>query len=481
MTRALWPLQLVVALFLGLRVVMHVVGAPLGDETYYWFWGQHPDLSYYDHPPLHAWLLGLVSLFGWWPISPRILTWATLGGTVWLFWCFARRYALDDAPRIFWLTTATYLASPLFFAMTLVSYHDHLLVFLCLSSAWLFITFAEEHVSGRTRWIRIYFGAILLGLAVLSKYNGVLFGIGIGLFFLVRSDLRSLFRNPHLWLAAGLAVAIQIPVFIWNFRHGFSSYEFHLSTRWGGGHVVEWSAPVIFLLSSLLSLGPLLAWPLARLLFGPADPAISMPRTLACTTLGVATISLAIISTVLGAFFYWNIVSFIVAMPLIAAYLGSRILFWIHAAVGLIVASLIVFNFAIGPLSPLSGGRDGGSAVNFGWETVANRVAARLTEYPQAQLAGTRYSIASQLGFALQRSDITAISVEQDQFDFWFDPQAQFGADYLILADENDTVAQTTYLETHFEAVTPLEVIPIEVFGVTVFSFRILLGEGYRP
>ena len=206
-----------------------------------------------------------------------------------------------------------------------------------------------------------------------------------------------------------------------------------------------------------------------------------MPRTLACTTLGVATISLAIISTVLGAFFYWNIVSFIVAMPLIAAYLGSRILFWIHAAVGLIVASLIVFNFAIGPLSPLSGGRDGGSAVNFGWETVANRVAARLTEYPQAQLAGTRYSIASQLGFALQRSDITAISVEQDQFDFWFDPQAQFGADYLILADENDTVAQTTYLETHFEAVTPLEVIPIEVFGVTVFSFRILLGEGYRP
>jgi hypothetical protein len=36
------------------------------DEAYYWMWAQHPALSYYDHPPLNSWLLGLSSaVFGW--------------------------------------------------------------------------------------------------------------------------------------------------------------------------------------------------------------------------------------------------------------------------------------------------------------------------------------------------------------------------------------------------------------------------------
>jgi hypothetical protein len=25
---------------------------PIGDEAYYWLWGQHMALSYFDHPPL---------------------------------------------------------------------------------------------------------------------------------------------------------------------------------------------------------------------------------------------------------------------------------------------------------------------------------------------------------------------------------------------------------------------------------------------
>src|SRR6187402_1026839 len=134
-TASLLPLQIVVGLFLALRLAMHVLAAPLGDETYYWFWGQHPSLSYYDHPPLHAWLLGLVSNLGWWPFSIRALTWITLGGTFWIFWLWSARLAPANRARQFWLIAAIYLASPLFFMMTLVSYNDHLLIFFCLASA----------------------------------------------------------------------------------------------------------------------------------------------------------------------------------------------------------------------------------------------------------------------------------------------------------------------------------------------------------
>ena len=43
------------------------------DEAYYWMWGQHPSLSYFDHPPLNAWLLGLSSaVFGWNVLALRV-------------------------------------------------------------------------------------------------------------------------------------------------------------------------------------------------------------------------------------------------------------------------------------------------------------------------------------------------------------------------------------------------------------------------
>ncbi|RYE88635.1 MAG: phospholipid carrier-dependent glycosyltransferase, partial [Hyphomicrobiales bacterium] len=477
----LLPLQAVVGLFLLFRLVMHVFGAPLGDETYYWYWGQHPDLSYFDHPPLHAWLLGVVSIFGWWPISIRILTWLTLGGTFWLFWLFARRLAPEAPEERFWMTAAIYLASPLFFAMTLVSYHDHLLIFLCLAAAWCFLTFADGYERGAPDWRWLYGGAVVLGLAVLTKYNGVLFGLGVGLFFLCRRQLRPLLKSPHLWLAALLAIAMQIPVFIWNLSHGFSSYEFHLSTRWGGSHEPNWTAPLTFLVITAVSIGPFLIWPLLKLIGRPTLDFEARAKTLAIAVLGISTLSLALISVFLGAFFYWNIVAYIAVIPLLAPHIGRGSQLWLHLTLGLLLAAVIVFNFAIAPVSPLLGGRDGGSAVNFGWDVVPARVEARLAEHPGARLAGTRYSIATQLGFALKRPDVVALSVERDQFDYWSSAGAVAEQDFIILADDNDTPEETVWLAEKFERVTELETIPIARFGVPVFNFRILLAEGFRP
>ena len=53
--------------------------------------------------------------------------------------------------------------------------------------------------------------------------------------------------------------------------------------------------------------------------------------------------------------------------------------------------------------------------------------------------------------------------------------------DFIILADDNDIPQEAAYLAERFERVTELETIPVERFGVTVFNFRILLAEGYRP
>src|SRR3569833_762705 len=120
--------QVTVAILLILKVYLAAVMPPIGDEAYYWMWGQKLDWSYFDHPPLHAWLLRLMSMiFGWNLFSLRVLTWLTLGGTLWIIWLMSKRLKPDDSAAWFWPSAAVYLASRLFFLMSSIVFNDHLL------------------------------------------------------------------------------------------------------------------------------------------------------------------------------------------------------------------------------------------------------------------------------------------------------------------------------------------------------------------
>ena len=57
------------ALLVAAATLLHVVYAGLvplsAQESYYWQWARHLDLSYYDHPPLASWTIWVTtSLFG---------------------------------------------------------------------------------------------------------------------------------------------------------------------------------------------------------------------------------------------------------------------------------------------------------------------------------------------------------------------------------------------------------------------------------
>ena len=148
--RHLAVLPVVVLLFLGLRLYFDFKADLVGDEAYYWMWGQHLDWSYFDHPPLHAWLLHLVAqLVGWSRFSVRLLTWASLLLVLWIFHLWSKRLAPADSATWFWRAAALYLASPLFFLFGSIAYNDHLLVALSLLAVHCFVTFVEQVESGR--------------------------------------------------------------------------------------------------------------------------------------------------------------------------------------------------------------------------------------------------------------------------------------------------------------------------------------------
>src|SRR6185295_4043644 len=116
-------LQLVVLYLLGLKLWFGIAVTPMGDEAYYWMWGQHLSWSYFDHPPLDGWLQGLVAaVFGWSNLSVRLLTWLTLAGTLAVLWLWSELLAPSDRVGWFWQTAVLYLAIPIIFTLSSFAY-----------------------------------------------------------------------------------------------------------------------------------------------------------------------------------------------------------------------------------------------------------------------------------------------------------------------------------------------------------------------
>lgn len=471
--------QAAVAVLLVIKLWMTVMAPPVGDEAYYWMWGQKPGWSYLDHPPLHAWLLGLMSVFGWNMFSLRALTWATLAGTLWIFWLWAKRLRPDDPGAWWWPGAAIYLATPLFFTMTWLAFHDHLLIFLCLASATGFLLFAEKWEADSKGLPWLYGAAALLGLAVLTKYNAVLLGIGVALFFIAHRPLRLAWRSPHLYLAALLAVAMQAPVIWWNLAEGFASVNFHLSERWGGPlsrlrplNVLNFAALALIFVSPFLF--PAI-WGMVRRPLG--QPFADRARILALSVLGVSSFALLALSLFAEVYFYWNIVAFLLLMPLVAGWMQRRWLMLAQLAYGLIFALLSVVNFTIAPVTNLFGGNDWTVASTYGWPQVVSRVSELKREHDVGFVAAARYTTAAQLGFALHDPDVTAIADRHDQYDYWFDPEAHLGQSALIVSDPQIGVRQ---IEPYFDSLERLEDIAFERFGKVIYRARIYLGTGFR-
>jgi 4-amino-4-deoxy-L-arabinose transferase-like glycosyltransferase len=138
-------LQLVFLYLLALKFWFGLAVTPMGDEAYYWMWGQHLSWSYFDHPPLDGWLQGLVALvLPWSNFSVRALTWLSFGGTLWIVWLWSGRLAPAARSDWFWHAAVIYLTIPVIALMSTLAVHDHLLLFFVAASLYAFHGFAGD-------------------------------------------------------------------------------------------------------------------------------------------------------------------------------------------------------------------------------------------------------------------------------------------------------------------------------------------------
>jgi hypothetical protein len=468
--------------FVVVRLAFSFGAFPIGDEAYYWMWGRHPALSFYDHPPLQAWLQGLShAIFGRSLFALRWMTAACLAVNLWIFYLIAKRVA-GSRWRSFFLKSATiYLASPLYGFFTAAALHDYLLVTLVLASGYAFIRFfADVEQTGRGRSRDLFVAAALLGLATLTKYNGAFLGIAAAGTILLHPKLRRLLLDWRLYVAALLAVAMQLPVILWNVEQGFASFGYQMGSRHGTGLAgVNIAGMKAFAGEALIMVSPFLV-PVIILFFWARqrDAFERMAKTLAIWAFWLSTLTCLYISNFSWVIWWWNIVAFVLVFPFAARY-AHPVLLWLHVAWGALVTTIFVFSFTIVPVQALLGQMPGMETErSFGWEQLAPAMLSAREEHGADFLATNRFHTASELAFALDDPTVVSITPVREAFDDWVDWEALAGKDAIVLVE---TRTDTETFKKSFAAVEELGEITTTRFGYPINVFRLYVARGFVP
>jgi 4-amino-4-deoxy-L-arabinose transferase-like glycosyltransferase len=403
--------------FILLRLVFWFATFPNPDEAYYWLWGQHPALSYYDHPPLEAWIQGFfTTVLGRSTFTLRLPN--VLSNAV-FFYTYDQiiRYLYGEKiPRSFWLLVLLILASPLYFLFLSLAWHDHLLITLSLVSAYQFIRFLDSYVEdGKGRSWRLYAAAGAIALAILSKYNAVFVVLGFIATLIAEKRLRPLWRDHRLYLAGTIALTALFPIALWNFSNDFQSFRYYVDRSVGTGEFsLKFSPFFNFVLFSILLVSPIICFGFFRG-FKRVERSLGIRTVYPAVAFWVfiiSTVTLIGISLLSAALYYWNITAYLLLFPLLPAFFNEeklaisaqraevetqnslacrreallktqnsflsfsrKPLFFAAQFYGLLFATLLVVHYSIFPLSALFDKEtDPDSRMLFGWDQVAKVV-----------------------------------------------------------------------------------------------------------
>lgn len=198
----------------------------INDSYYYWRWSQHLDWSYFDGPPMIAYLIRLCAFL----FSDSNLTLALINKVVLCLTCLVvyttARQNLDKSASmisamvcLFFPLSSTSIARgttydvPLFFFWALTLY------------------FASAYANNPKRPIYLYATGAAIGLLMLSKYTGVVLVLGLLYSAARQAPLRSVFTNKHFYLSMGLALLLFSPVVWWNYQHEWVSFLYQLNAH----------------------------------------------------------------------------------------------------------------------------------------------------------------------------------------------------------------------------------------------------------
>ncbi len=203
-----------------LRLFMSMYLDLTPDEAYYWELSRRLDWSYYDHPPMVAYVIALFRLFlGETHLAIRLPSVMGSLACSWLLFQTAREFL--GSARTGFFAVILFNLTPAGMALAFITTPDTPLAFFWCLGMYAFLKALNDE---KDFWWVVT--GLCLGLGALSKYNMIFFVPGVAITILAFKKYRHLVTTRRYWLMVGLAALGTIPVLYWNHLNDWISLKF---------------------------------------------------------------------------------------------------------------------------------------------------------------------------------------------------------------------------------------------------------------
>lgn len=463
-------------LILVLRLIFIGAMGLMPQDAYYYFYGEHPALSYYDHPPAIAWLLkAFTAILGNKAYVVKLAdSIATLGTMIAFYHLSLHFLSRHKAINAFVVMFSTLMIT----ILSLVSTPDvPLMLFWTLSLLFLYrAVFLEKKVY----WL---LAGLMMGLAFNSKYTAVFLPAGLIFFLLLSGPHRKWLLSPWLWSALILMILTFSPVIIWNLQHNMASFRFQSSGRVSGiqirpldvlgviGHQAAILMPVLF-----FALWVFLFKTIKRL------QKISPEHLFLLSFFLPLFLLFFLISPVYWVKINWMMPAYISGIIWVSIYFSEKYIRW-QQVFALIVHIALAIELVFYPVPVNS------DDVWLGWGEMAGSVKTLRQQYPDDFIfSADDYKTSAVLNFYLDEMVYgqNILGRKALQFDYiGTNVNNLAGRNALFInseiGDATDEKRFTDTLRKYFTTVQPLPPIVVKGYGKVIREFLVYRCLEYHP
>ncbi|HEX9916636.1 MAG TPA: glycosyltransferase family 39 protein [candidate division Zixibacteria bacterium] len=454
-------------------------------EAYYWNYSRHLALSYFDHPPILAYLIFIFTHLGkqsafFVRIGCVLLT----SGLTYLTFAIGK-LLFDERIGFF---SAVLLNSVLIFSLgAMIATPDTPMIFFWALS---FYFFCKLILTQDKKWWYVW--GISTGLAMLSKYSSVFILVSVSLFLVFSRENRKWLLCKEFYLALLLAVLVFSPVIIWNAHNNWASFLFQSSRR--AKEISSFSA---------------------RNFFGYLGAQIGIVSPLVYISLIYSTVKSGIIgfkennqkfslcffwSFPIILFFtlvatkYWVKMNWVCAGYYSASIAGVALIFWFWEkgakwvrSWGISALTLSLIFVVLGHILPVMKTIPLSPSLDTitGWKELAQRVESEKSKMDEKTfVVGYGYKVASEIAFythpQLETYSNNIVGESGLQFDFWSKPDSFLGRDAIFVYDQRERYKNPENLKDYFVNVEELEPLRIYRGGRVLTTFSIFKCYEYK-
>lgn len=490
-----------VLLVIGAATVLRIALASVGglgfDESYMAANARIFALSYVDAPPLHVWLVGLVSrLFDSDnPLLLRLPFIALFAASSWLMYRLTTK--LFGSRAGLWAVISFNLAPVFTLAHASWILPDGPLIFFSLATANIVTGIVLTDLPPRRATLLWIAAGICAGLAMISKYHGAFLFLAILTFLITVPEQRRWLAMPGPWLGAFAAFIIFLPVLVWNLQHGLVGATFQADRLSGSSGLT-----LRFLPQSLGGqIAYLTPWAFVILVYGlgrafwrgPSSPREWLLALLAIGPIAVFT-GAALFAPGLP---HWEMPGWLFAFPLLGAvcveltdrwsrFMRGGTTLWAGVLVSMLVILTIQLGTgAIGRAAPgLFSPRDPTLDL-IDWTELGPAMRDRaLIDDKTPAVAALYWMEAGKANFAIGRDvPVLCLCADPQQFKY-LTPIAQFIGKDLILVGTRDILNNNNRMPNtaaRFQRIEPLPAVVLHRgSGQPAFEVWMFRGVGFR-